>query len=457
MKISANIDSVKLIDWHINTGEVNVRVLAVEMSEELKQCSVAFVTFKTENEGTYESKVKDGVAEIPYFSESQWVEIGLYTSDMVNGELKKQYSPKPAKRFINKGSFCAGAEPLPKPTPGDYAELLYEIAKANEPITTGKIEDDAVTIDKVASSLVYDLLKVSTSDDIKLVMTQIPGSKRGIVTAYLANKLTEFKEVDTDKEIYSAKTINNIVAKLKTEIMGELDEIGDLVGGETEEATELVADLGDIEFAYSSGDGGYVGNFTLPDVPLEKNKRYAISVDGKEYKSTVAEVEGRLYLCNDAREDLGILAMCQDNNWSIVILTSSDFSGTHNIKIYAGPNDKKAYQVVAYMATSNTGAYSFHTDEFDAGNYGLVIRDDNGTEYYNNPLRRLSADAVFGFKSCDKDYSDVSLTQVYNAIAEGKTLSFIVTGDIDGVETTKTYTLGTPDFEWTNSNNQRHY
>jgi hypothetical protein len=271
------------------------------------------------------------------------------------------------------------------------------------------------------------------------------------------NTLNEYMENVTEHQFYSAKAVNEIVDNIKTKIMGELDEIGDLVGGETEEATELVADLGDIEFAYSSGDGGYVGNFTLPDVPLEKNKLYIINIDGKEYKSTVAEVEGRLYLCNDAREDSGILAMCQDNNWSIVIFTSSDFSGTHNIKIYASPNDKKAYQVVAYMATSNTGAYSFHTDEFDAGNYGLVIRDDNGTEYYNNPLRKLSADAVFGFKSCDKDYSDVSLTQVYNAIAEGKTLSFIVTGDIDGVETTKTYTLGAPEFEWINPNNQRHY
>ena len=273
----------------------------------------------------------------------------------------------------------------------------------------------------------------------------------------LRKYLDEFKDEINNYLEKEIEDMQSYLEKEVAELQGELDEIGDLVGGETEEATELVADLGDIEFAYSSGDGGYVGNFTLPDVPLEKNKRYAISVDGKEYKSTVAEVEGRLYLCNDAREDLGILAMCQDNNWSIVIFTSSDFSGTHNIKIYAGPNDKKAYQVVAYMATSNTGAYSFHTDEFDAGNYGLVIRDDNGTEYYNNPLRRLSADAVFGFKSCDKDYSDVSLTQVYNAIAEGKTLSFIVTGDIDGVETTKTYTLGAPEFEWINPNNQRHY
>ena len=132
MKLSANIDFVKLIDWHINTGEVNARSLDVEMSEELKQCSVAFVTFKTENEGTYESKVNNGAAEIPCFSESQWVEIGLYTSDMVNGELKKRYSPKPAKKFIKKGSFSPGSSEPPKPTPGDYAELLEQIAGVKE-------------------------------------------------------------------------------------------------------------------------------------------------------------------------------------------------------------------------------------------------------------------------------------------------------------------------------------
>lgn len=351
--------------------------------------------------------VTDGKCIIPSLSNGNCV-FGVYAYRKNGEETEIMYSPKPTMFFVGKGSFVKEFK----------EELIPEVF------------------------------------DYETYCQMLQGYWREL---FGENTLNEYMENVTEHQFYSAKAVNEIVDNIKTKIMGELDEIGDIVGGETEEATELVADLGDIEFAYSSGDGGYVGNFTLPDVPLEKNKRYAISVDGKEYKSTVAEVEGRLYLCNDAREDLGILAMCQDNNWSIVIFTSSDFSGTHNIKIYAGSNDKKAYQVVAYMATSNTGAYSFHTDEFDEGHYGLVIRDDSGTEYYNNPLRKLSADAVFGFKSCDKDYSDASLTQVYNAIAEGKTLSFIVTGDIDGVETTKTYTLGAPDFEWINPNNQRHY
>lgn len=240
--------------------------------------------------------------------------------------------------------------------------------------------------------------------------------------------------------------------------VGFWTKIGAPVGGETEEALELIADLGDVNFVYSESDDGYdgyVGNFTLPNISLEKNKFYIINIDGKEYKSTVAELEGMLGLCNDAREDLGIFAMGWGNNWNITIFTPNNFSGTHNVKIYVSSNDKKAYQVAVYMVSSNTGAYNFYTDEFDTGSYGLVIRDDNGTEYYNS-RRSLSAD-VFGFKSGTRCYSDASLAQVYNAIAEGKTLSFIVTGDVDGVETTKTYTLGTPDFEWINPNNQELY
>ena len=239
MKISANIDSVKLIDWHINTGEVNARVLDVEMSEELKSCSVAFVTFKTENEGTYESKVNDGVAEIPSFSESQWVEIGLYTSDMVNGELKKQYSPKPAKRFINKGSFCAGAEPPPKPTPGDYAELLEQIADLEK--GTLKIED-VITDTSTDPTNKYQVFSAEVVlETTAELVNMMSGCEK------VEHKLTEYKdEAHTDQQYYSAKatdeallwtasivldSVDKDIQALKTELQGDIEDISALVGG----------------------------------------------------------------------------------------------------------------------------------------------------------------------------------------------------------------------------------
>lgn len=88
-------------------------------------------------------------------------------------------------------------------------------AEIEKPITTEKISNDAVTVDKVSYNFVYDLLKFGISDDIRIVMPRIPGSKQGIVTANLANKLTEYKELATDKELYSAKAINEMIGGIE--------------------------------------------------------------------------------------------------------------------------------------------------------------------------------------------------------------------------------------------------
>jgi hypothetical protein len=257
----------------------------------------------------------------------------------------------------------------------------------------------------------------------------------------------------------TTKAVYDYGQKILETIQGDLDEIGDLVGGEDGETGGLIADIGNIELVYDEEESCYKGTFTLPENSIESGKLYIINIDGTEYKSGSLGAEGEFYISNDAREDSMIMISKQEDVWTVAIYSANDFSGVHNIKIYKNPNEKKPYQILVGSrtdtGTGGDGMVHFYTDDFDAGSYNLEIKDEEGT--FNFDSYRYLDNTAFGFKSCDKDYSDASLKQVYLAIADGKKVSFIVTGKKDGIETTKTYVLGTPDFEWTNSYTPRHY
>lgn len=116
----------------INTGEVEARILTVEMCDRLCSCAVAFVTFELADGTVYESKVTDGKAKVPMFKKSQFIKIGLYSADIEGGELKKCYSPKPANTHVCMGSYNGNATEPPIPTPSDYAELVEQVVSAKE-------------------------------------------------------------------------------------------------------------------------------------------------------------------------------------------------------------------------------------------------------------------------------------------------------------------------------------
>ena len=259
---------------------------------------------------------------------------------------------------------------------------------------------------------------------------------------------TTYEIIQSIKKIQSSSELESLII-----------EISDLVGGKDSGTGELIADIGNVELVYNEDILGYVGTFTLPKNSIEPNKLYIINIDGTEYISGSAGTGEQILLSNDAREDLTIVLAKQEGGWIVAIHSQNDFSGVHNIKIYANSSEKKSYQILVGSrtdtGTSGSGMVYFYTDDFDAGSYNLEIKDEEGT--FNVDRYRYLDNTAFGFKSCDKAYSDASLKQVYLAIAEGKKVSFIVTGKIDGIETTKTYILGTPDFEFTNQETPRHY
>lgn len=126
--LKANINECTVEGWQSNTGEVNARVINVEMCEDLCSCARQFVTFELADGTVYESLVVDGKAKIPFIEEPQFIKIGLYAENINGDECEKRYSAHPANVYVNMGAYKNGASETPKPTPGDYAELLEQIA-----------------------------------------------------------------------------------------------------------------------------------------------------------------------------------------------------------------------------------------------------------------------------------------------------------------------------------------
>lgn len=129
--LKADINSCEISGWQSNTGEVNARVLQVDLSEALSKCANAFVTFTLMNGTVYESKVTDGKAEVPTIDRPQYVDIGVYTTDVEGDKCIKRYSPKPTQQYISRGSYAPESEAAPIPTAGTYAELLKKINDAD--------------------------------------------------------------------------------------------------------------------------------------------------------------------------------------------------------------------------------------------------------------------------------------------------------------------------------------
>jgi hypothetical protein len=125
--LKANINECIVENWQSNTGEINARVMNVEMCDNLCSCARQFVTFELTDGTVYESLVVDGKAKIPFIEKPQFIKIGLYAENINGDECEKRYSAHPANEYVNMGSYKDATSEKPIPTPGDYAKLLEQI------------------------------------------------------------------------------------------------------------------------------------------------------------------------------------------------------------------------------------------------------------------------------------------------------------------------------------------
>lgn len=177
--LKANINECVVENWQSNTGEVNARVLNVDMCEDLCSCARQFVTFKLADGTIYESLVVDSKAKIPLIEEPQFIKIGLYAENINGDECEKRYSAHPANVYVNMGAYKNGSSEPPKPTPGDYAELLEQIAGVKKDTTEALSNLEKGTIKK--SDILTELDLETIHEEHKVYSANvINGIEKGI-------------------------------------------------------------------------------------------------------------------------------------------------------------------------------------------------------------------------------------------------------------------------------------
>ncbi len=328
--LKANINECTVEGWQSNTGEVNARVMSVEMSEDLLTCDKQFVTFELADGTVYESLVVDGKAKIPIFEKPQFIKIGVYAENISGDECEKRYSAHPANQYVTVGSFKDKADEQPKPTPGDYAELLkaiedikntggggsgdsgFEIlgevnpteehtneqvygAKAldetfvaieeiinevSKPIKTERIENDAITIDKVSFDFFQSGIKADEGGDVLIIPMQERGEKAATLLAVLKNKVTELNENSTDEQYASAKATYNEIQEQTTNKQDKL------VSGQNIKTINGQSILGEGNLVIEGGSSSGEEWVEILDTTLTEDVAYVdlVAEDGKMFK-----------------------------------------------------------------------------------------------------------------------------------------------------------------------------
>jgi hypothetical protein len=225
--LKANINECIVENWQSNTGEVNARVMNVEMCEDLCSCARQFVTFELADGTVYESLVVDGKAKIPFIEKPQFMKIGLYAENINGDECEKRYSAHPANVYVNMGAYKNGASETPKPTPGDYAELLEQIADLEK--GTIKVFTERVDIWKLDTGI-YHFTSNFFYTDKNIVFCQ--DGYAVITIDSLHNNRRNFRVFTNDGKVYCGYSESHTISTnngTQTIVNGEIDTISDEV------------------------------------------------------------------------------------------------------------------------------------------------------------------------------------------------------------------------------------
>ena len=123
-----------------------------------------------------------------------------------------------------------------------------------------------------------------------------------------ADKLTEYTENPTEANYYSAKAVNEMFDK----IAGDLDEIGDIVGGEDSGTEVVIIPLGEYTIPEGSDDSMLEFRTTLPYSTITANTPYNFVFSDGDVNTQItftdvegAYVSGNLHVANPEYDDTG--------------------------------------------------------------------------------------------------------------------------------------------------------
>ena len=195
----------------------------------------------------------------------------------------------------------------------------------------------------------------------------------------------------------------------------------------------------DLEFAYDESAGGYVA--TLPitsDIASQFSKQmdYDLIIDNGEAELIYA-FTGVDILAFVSHDNVPIEIVL--NNEMIVFAFAKEILGIHNVKIGNARLNKEKI----LFSISDGGSMTIIGNDLIAGDANIVIKDEEGTEYYNDTIT-LEDYREKGIIAADWGCRDnmPKHPEVYTALINGKTITIEVTQTVDGKEIVSSVTKG---------------
>ena len=190
----------------------------------------------------------------------------------------------------------------------------------------------------------------------------------------------------------------------------------------------------DVEFAYDEQAGGYTAPLTMDsDITnkFEEGLDYDLVIDN----NVIVTISGDKYYSDfvfysyvtDASKLKGFMVSAD----KIEAYSVEEITGVHNIKI---GNPRPSAERIFFFISEN-GYMSILSYDFIEGPANILIKNEEGTEYYNNvtEIEQVRRDGKIGVSNfCNSKLPE--LPNIYSDLIDGKTITIEVTQTINGKE-----------------------
>ena len=206
------------------------------------------------------------------------------------------------------------------------------------------------------------------------------------------------------------------------------------IGGGTDIASTYIIDE-DLEFAYNESRRAYTAILTITKDIAEQFKEEIdydfIIDDGATELIYAAAYLGSDLMFYSHASDISKLNGVIVNEETIEFLSMEELTGVHNVKIgNARPIEESTYFVIYSDGSMTIVGYGLVS-----GTAQIVIKDEKGTEYYNDnvELEDEDGDGIIGADSgCRGNIPN--LPDVYTALTNGKTITIEIIQTVNGKE-----------------------